>query len=192
MTVLDIRSTTAYTKYRMKRQSYHTFWYGFNITAGLLIPSFLFIVPFLHAFEGFAQTVDMFLSQQSDLTADGTTAITVGIENTHNTALNAAEFELIYDPRVLEVKKIVPHTTLCEDRFMITNTIDNVLGTALFQCGTITAFSGATGTIATVYVTPLVSGTSSIAFGTTTHLLVHDGLGTDATNEKINLIFTAL
>lgn len=177
----------------MKNSHRHGFWYAFNLTAFILIVLFAIAAPLLHAFELIKESVDIHATQATKAALlHVPTSFTVDIQNGSSTLLNAAEFELHYDPNALLVTSIVPHSTLCEDRFIITNAIDNASGTALFQCGTVTPFAGKAGTIATVYVTPLVSGTSSVTFGTSTHVLAHDGMGTDATRKVSNLVFSTI
>jgi hypothetical protein len=162
------------------------FWQGFNVTAGFLTVFFLFLVPGVRAYQDYMESVDMSLRQ----TATSTFAIV--IDNASSSPLNAVEFELHFNPTQIQITDIVPTGVLCEDRFIITNRISNASGTTLFQCGTVTPFTGKTGTIATVYTKPIETGTSTITFGETTHVLAHDGYGTDATRTKTNLVFTSL
>jgi len=177
----------------MKNGNNHGFWYAFNLTAIILIIFFVFAVPFLYAFVQFAQSVDLKATQtQGDASLLLPTTFTVEIENTSKTPLNAVEFQLHYDPKALMVTQITPLWTLCEERFIITNTINNASGTAFFQCGTVTPFSEVSGVIAIIHTIPLASGTSSVSFGTQTHVLAHDGYGTNVTKETHDLIFTTL
>lgn len=167
--------------------------YAFNVTAIILIALFMSTAPLLSAFEKIQQNVVMSISEQTQTAAAFVpTTFSVEIQNASSTLLNAVEFEIHYDQNALLVTKVIPHTTLCEDRFIITNTINHALGTILFQCGTITPFSQLTGTVATIEAIPLTSGTSSITFGKTTHVLAHDGLGSDATGIKKDYLLTAL
>jgi hypothetical protein len=165
----------------MKTASRAEFWYGFNISALILSAFFLLFVPLVQGFQDFAKTVDIML--KSDTTQNGT--YTIEIANASSTPLNAIEFELTYNPEELTILNIVSHGILCEERFIITNTIDNKNGTALFQCGTVTPFINATGTVATIYTKRLTNTKSSLTFGTTTHVLAHDGYGTDATRNLL-------
>ncbi len=176
----------------MDKSSSHGFWYGFNFAAAVLIVLFLIGLPFVFAFAQFLQSVDISAIQHVPAVASEPAAFTIDIANTRHTPLNAVEFELSYDPRAFLITDITPHTTLCEEQFIIANTVNNASGTALFQCGTVTPFTGATGTIATVHVLPLRAGTSSVSFAELTHVLVHDGLGTDATRLRTGLLFTAI
>lgn len=176
----------------MEQEHKRGFWYGFNIAALILIIFFILGLPLLQAFASFLQTVDLKATQAQPAEVYLPTAIAIEFTNIERTPLNAIEFELAYDPRALALIDILPNETLCEKRFMITNRIDNALGAALFQCGTITQFDKATGTIATVHVIPLRSGTSTISFAPKTHILAHDGLGTDATRQRIDLQFSAI
>ncbi len=176
----------------MEHNSKHGFWYGFNLTAIILIIFFVIGVPLLFALANFVQSVDITATQTNETYVFVPTTFTIDITNASNTPLNAVEFELNYDPTRIQITQIIPHTTLCEERFILANTFNNASGTALFQCGTITPFKGGSGTIATVYATPLSSGTSTISFGTFTHVLAHDGFGTDVTKDRTALIFTTL
>ncbi len=177
----------------MKSQRRYGFWYGFNITALLLSVFFLFLVPILQAFEQLAQNVDMHLNQIKVTQVGEKAEVQVHIINASSTPLNAIEFEIIYDKEALFIHDITPTGTLCEERFILTNRINNASGTAQLQCGTITPFTLTSGIVATLHITPLQSGTSSISFGTTsTHVLMHDGLGTDATRSRTSLVFITL
>jgi hypothetical protein len=177
----------------MRQASTHGFWYGFNLTSAILIPCFFLLVPFLHAFEYFAQSVDINLEQQGHAVVDKETTLAVTMYNASSTPLNAAEFEINFDPKALSIQSIIPGSDLCEERFILTNNIKNTSGSASFACGTITPFSDKSGTIARIHVIPLTAGTSSIYFtASSTQVLVHDGLGTDATRERNNLVFSTL
>ena len=170
----------------MKNFTSGGFWQGFNTTAGILTVFFLVLVPAVRAYQDYKESVDMSLQQ----TATSTFAVVIG--NASSTPLNAIEFELHFDPTKINITSIVSQGILCENRFIITNRINNASGTALFQCGTVTPFSGKVGTVATVYATKLKAGTSTITFGKTTHVLAHDGYGTDATRTRHNIVFNAL
>jgi hypothetical protein len=164
----------------MKTSPRAQFWYGFNISALILSLFFILFVPAVQGFQDFTKTVDIFLK------ARDTETYTIEISNASSTPLNAIEFELAYNPAEFTITDIVSHGALCEERFIITNSINNAEGHALFQCGTVTPFSNATGTIATVYTKRLTAASSSLRFGTTTHVLAHDGFGTDATRNVID------
>ncbi len=170
----------------MKNFTSGGFWQGFNTTAGILTVFFLVLVPAVRAYQDYKESVDMSLKQTA------TSTFAVVIDNASSTPLNAVEFELHFDPAKIQIADIVPQGILCENRFIITNRTNNASGTALFQCGTVTPFSGKAGTIATVYAKRLRAGTSTITFGKTTHVLADDGYGTDATRTRANLVFTSL
>lgn len=172
--------------------SYSSFWHGFNITAGILTGFFLLGLPLLFALAAFIGNVDVSARQNSVGAALEPTSFTIEVANPESVPLNAVEFELSYDPTVLSVNQIVPETTLCDDMFLISNTVNNASGTALFQCGTLYPFSAATGTVATVYATPLTSGTTTVSFGALTHVLAHDGYGTDMTHSKTGVVLHTL
>jgi len=176
----------------MKNKCILSFWYGFNLTAIILTGFFILLVPVLQAYIEYRESVDIGMRQGDTSFVHTETPIAITIDNTFHTPLNAFEFELVYNPKELHITKIVPLPTLCEDRFILTNTINNASGTSLFQCGTITPFSNTTGTIAIVYVMPLIQGTTSLRFGSTTHVLAHDGYGTDATKGRNGISLTSL
>lgn len=187
------RSKTAFIHEHMSKQRTHGFWYGFNVTASLLALFFLFLVPFLQAFDELTKTVDLHLNLTTPIQIGEKTEVQVYLINASSTFLDAIEFEILYDTDTLELHSISPTDTLCEDRFLLTKTITNASGTVLFQCGTITPFSKTEGIVATLQFTSLQSGTTSISFGTSsTQVLMHNGLGTDATRSRTNLVFTAL
>jgi hypothetical protein len=173
----------------MEKQTKHGFWYGFNLAAIILIVIFLLGIPLLYAFAEFIANVDLSLKQQGVAALFVPATFTLEVSNSEAASLNAVEFELSYDPTAILITSIEAHSTLCEDRFVITNKINQASGTALFQCGTITPFSGSEGTIATIHAIPLQSGTSTITFGENTHVLAHDGFGTDVTRTREGLTF---
>jgi len=176
----------------MEKRVKHGFWYGFNLAAVILIAFFVLGVPLLFALAHYIQNVDIGAVQNETGKVGVQTSFEIELQNPTATPLNAAEFELSYDPQAILITAIVPHTTLCEERFLISNSFDNASGTALFQCGTISPFTQKEGAIATVYAMPLQAGTSSITFAEKTHVLAHDGFGTDVTGERKHLVFTAL
>jgi len=176
----------------MEQRQKRGFWYGFNIAAITLIALFLLGVPFLHAVASFVQSVDLRAVQNDPAFVHVPTAFTVEISNEEASPLNAIEFELSYDPNAVVITGITPHATLCEEQFIISNRIHHASGTALFQCGTVTPFSGVHGVVATVHAMPLQRGTTTISFGSTTHALAHDGYGTDKTRDLYGLVLSAI
>jgi hypothetical protein len=176
----------------IKKIKEHSFWHRVNITATVFGIIFALILPVFLVFAGFTESVDINALQATTTPAYFPTSFTINIINASNTPLNVAEFELNYNPKALFITAIVPHDTLCEERFVITNSFNNASGTVLFLCGTITPFTQNEGVIATVHVIPLSSGTSSVTFGTSTRVLAHDGYGTDATRKRDAFIFTAI
>lgn len=176
----------------MNARNNNSFWYGFNLTAVILTGFFLLLVPVLQAYINYSQSVDMGMYQSDTSFMNTETPVAITIDNTSQIPLNAVEFELLYNPKELQITKIVPLSTLCEERFILTNTINNASGTSLFQCGTISPFSNTTGTLALVYAIPLLQGTTSLRFGSTTHVLAHDGYGTDATKNRVGITLTSL
>ena len=79
----------------MKHTHKYGFWYGFNITAVLLIPFFLFLVPILHAYQEFAQSVDLHLEQTGTAIVQQEIALSITMDNENATPLNAIEFEIL-------------------------------------------------------------------------------------------------
>lgn len=173
----------------MSQQEKRGFWYGFNIAAITLITLFLLGLPLLQVFASLLQNVDLRAVQNEAAFAYVPTTFSIELSNQQGELLNAVEFELAYDPSAILITHITPHSTLCEERFIITNRIDTASGTALFQCGTISPYKGSTGTIATVHAIPLRSGTSTVSFKDATHVLAHDGYGTDKTRDLHDLAF---
>jgi hypothetical protein len=177
----------------MKHSNKESFWYGFNITATILIILFLLSIPLFTVWAQYQKTVDMSIRSSNATKVSSPAVFSVEISNESETPLNAVEFELHYDPKTLLITSVTPHPTLCEDRFIITNEIDHASGTVIFQCGTVTPFSGKAGSIATINAIPISFGTSSITFASsTTHVLAHDGYGTDVTDERKPFIFTSI
>ena len=176
----------------MKKEHRRGFLYAFNITAFILIVLFAITTTLLHAFETLTQNVNMHIEGAGASSLLVPTTFSVAITNASTTPLNAVEFELHFDPKAVHLTSINPLPTLCEDRFIITNSINNASGTALFQCGTVTPFRGSAGVIATINAIPLRTGTSSMRFGTTTHVLAHDGLGSDVTGIKTGYIVSTI
>jgi len=177
----------------MKNYKRRGFLYGFNITATILILLFIGTFTLLHAFERSAQSVDLeIVPEVASTFGEYPTSFVVNVRNASNTPLNAIEFEIHYDPQALLVTDVIPHATLCEERFIITKTIDPTTGIILFQCGTITPFSGTQGVVATITTLPLTLTTPSLRFGTTTHVLAHDGFGTDVTRNRYDLSFSQI
>jgi len=109
--------------------------------------------------------------------------VLVNLENNH-TLLNAAEVELFFDPKMIQVDDLTIHPELCEERFVITKIIDNEAGTIFYQCGTISPFSLGSTTLATLIIKPLASGTSALEFGINTNVLAHDGFGSNVTKHR--------
>lgn len=176
----------------MKVNDKQSFRYGFNLTATVLIILFILSIPLFSAVAQYYKTVDITVVAPT-ASVSIPTVFTVQIENKQQTPLNAIEFELQYDPTMLVVTQVIPQRTLCEERFIITNSINHASGTIVFQCGTVTPYSGKTGTIATIHATALTAGTSSLMFASsTTHVLAHDGYGTDATANRTGISFTAI
>lgn len=182
----------AYNPY-MKQRDTHSFWYGFNVTAIILIVLFLLSIPLFSVLAEFQKTVSINVNASLVTKVSIPTSFSVDIINEAETPLNAVEFELHYDPKSLRITDVIPQSTLCEERFIISNTIDHASGTIFFQCGTVIPFTGKSGNLAKINAIPLSSGTSSITFASsTTHVLAHDGYGTDVTAERKDLVFTSL
>lgn len=176
----------------MKKQGKGGFLYAFNLTAAILILFFAMLIPLLHAAGSLGHSVKMHIDGARSERLGTTTQFAVTIDNASSTPLNAVEFELRFDPSKILITKITPLATLCEDQFVISNSIDNERGVALLQCGTLHPFSAATGTIARIEAIPVGVGSTTIAFGTTTHVLASDGLGSDATGSTTGATFATI
>ncbi len=174
----------------MQHSNKQSFWHGFNIAAIIIVTLFALGIPLLHTIASILESVDIKALQTDEAYLYSPTTFTIAVSNELSSPLNAIEFELNYNPKELLITKIEPHTPLCEERFLIQNVIDTASGTASFQCGTITPFEGTDGTIATIHAIPLVSGTSTVTFGTRTNVLAHDGYGTNLTRTRSDLIFS--
>ncbi len=155
---------------------------GFVIGLSVLTPIFgtlFFFAVLVHAEEYVAPEATAIISAlQTD-----SNKIVVKLEENIN-PLNAAEVELFFDPKAFIVTDLIIHGDLCEERFVLTKIIDNTAGTVFYQCGTITPFTGASTTLATIIIEPISLGTSPILFGTNTNALAHDGFGSNVTKDR--------
>ena len=116
---------------------------------------------------------------------------TVDIKLTANThLLNAGEVELLFDPVKLIVTNLLITDSLCQEQFVITKQIDNEHGRLFYQCGTLSPFAGASTTLAVVTVLPQSTGTSTLRFGPQTHVLAHDGYGTNILHTALNALYS--
>ena len=156
---------------------------GFLIAAAILTPVFgsLFFFAILVNAEEYtapAPTVTVEAVQVDNST------INIDLRN-NSVLLNAVEVELYFDPAHIYVGKLSITDSLCEERFVITKEIDNKTGRVFYQCGTVTPFAGTSTTLATLTITPLKYGTSTVNFGLNTNTLAHDGYGSNVTKERI-------
>lgn len=125
---------------------------------------------------------EFFKSIETDVT------ITPYVKNSHtieilltnnSIPLNAAEVELFFDPTQLIVTDLKIAESICQQHFVITKYVNNENGKIFYQCGTVNPFSGSSTVLATLSVMPVKTGTSTLYFGKNTHLLAHDGYGTN-------------
>ena len=161
---------------------------GFMIAALVLIPIFgsmFFFAVLVNAAEYLAPapTVNIEAAQRTDNTID--------ILLSDNTGpINAAEVELQFDPSYIYVSDLTIAPELCEERFVITKVIDNEIGRIFYQCGTVTPFTGTSTVLATLEVTPLALGTSTLSFATSsTNILAHDGYGSNVTKQRLDGLY---
>ena len=140
-------------------------------------------------FDYSKKPLDMLLTYTKTPTATGSHILAQVMVATYNVPLNAFEVELRFDPTALQAKSIQFHDALCEDRFVIEQTIDQEAGIIRASCGTITPFI--TGSDALAVLSVSFAGESDVAppvwFGARTGLHIHNGLGTKATVELSNL-----
>lgn len=126
-----------------------------------------------------ARGVDVYLVTENNVVTTGTPFIADILITNDATPLNVMEAEVIFDPSLFAVTQFSFSDSLCEERFVIDNVIDNVTGRVHVSCGTITPFTGNATVFGTVTVVPLQPGVSNLTFGDKTHVYIHDGLGTE-------------
>lgn len=105
------------------------------------------------------------------------------------TPVNAERILISYDPDKLFVYGLSITKALCEERFVISNTIDHKNGIILIECGTITPLTGTTTVLATLYTLPLKSGTTTLSFDDTSGVYAHDGHGTQIIDARKNGVY---
>lgn len=126
-----------------------------------------------------ARGVDVYLVTENNAATAGT-PFTADILITNDaTPLNVMEAEILFNPSLFMVTEFTFGDSLCEERFVIDNVIDNVTGRVHVSCGTITPFTGNATVFGTVTAVPLTPGISNLTFGEQTHVYIHDGLGTE-------------
>jgi hypothetical protein len=160
---------------------------GFVIGALVLIPLFgtlFFFAVLVSAAEPVPASPTSLAITQS-----GPTTLTVTLTE-NDTALNAAEVEVLFDAAHFQVTEVLISEALCEKRFVITKETDNETGRVFYQCGTVTPFTGSSTILATLTIRPHQTGTSTAALGAATNVLAHDGLGTNVTGERLADIIT--
>lgn len=160
---------------------------GFLIGLSVLTPIFgtLFFFAILVSAEEYTAPPATATISAEQLTND---KVIINLAN-DGTLLNAVEVELFFDPKAVRVTSLNIHPELCEERFIITNIIDNEAGTVFYQCGTISPYSGTSTTLATLIIEPLTLGTTSLTFGQNTNVLAHDGFGSNVTKERTDGIY---
>jgi hypothetical protein len=160
------------------------FWFGFNVTALTILCVLMLLIPLLRVFASFTEKVDIFLNATAATSTTGIVVFEITAQNPQNALLNAAEFSLTFDPKKLQIMRVVPGTALCEERFLFNNVIDNKIGTVNLQCGTLTPSSEHTSVIATLYAKRLTKKPIFPGFSKETRVLAHDGFGTDLTGSN--------
>lgn len=161
--------------------------FGFILASAVLVPIFgcLFFFAVLVSAAEYTTPAPAAIIEAEQIDQE-----TIILSLKHNvTPLNAAEIEFFFDPSHVQIENLSIAATLCEERFVITKEVDNDIGRIFYQCGTVTPFAGTSTTLATLTITPLAVGTSTIAFGTDTNVLAHDGYGTNVTKERIDSQF---
>ncbi len=126
-----------------------------------------------------ARGVDVYLVTAEQTAETGNYFVADVFITNDQTPLNAMEAEIYFDPDLFAVTDFAFGTSLCENRFILDNVIDNANGRLHMSCGTITPFSGNAAIFGTITAIPLKSGITNLTFGEQTHVHVHDGLGTE-------------
>ena len=171
--------------YGTMKYSRHTITAAFLVgivTLGLLIG---ITTPNLQAvdYATTARGVDVYLVTETTKTSVGA-PFTVDILLTNDTTpLNAMQAEIYFDTTLFSVQDFTFGNTLCEERFIIDNLIDNTSGRVQASCGTIQPFTGNATVFGTLTVVPLATGLSQIEFGEQTSVYVHNGLGTEVVRD---------
>ena len=155
---------------------------GFVVGSLVLIPIFGTLFFFAVLVNAAAPTPET-ESAALTLTQRDPQTVTVDLRN-NLYPLNTAEIEIYFDPEHFSVTDVAIEPVLCEERFVITNLIDNNAGRMFYQCGTISPFAGTSTTLATITLQPKTGGTSTVALGRDSNVLAHDGLGTNVTGTR--------
>lgn len=126
-----------------------------------------------------ARGVDVYVVTASETLSPGTPFTANVFITNDRTPLNVMEAEILFDSSLFTVTDFAFGDTLCEERFIIDNVIDNTTGRVHASCGTITPFAGNATVFGTITAVPLKPGISNLTFGEKTHVYIHDGLGTE-------------
>ena len=118
------------------------------------------------------------LSHDAHLTVGDQYEIDVVLTNDNQLLLNASESEIRFDPDKIKVTDVQFHTDLCKHELVIERKVDNDTGHIQLSCGTYEPFSGPAAVLATLVITPIAQGSTSLYFGERSNVYRHDGLGT--------------
>jgi len=163
----------------MKTRAKNNLIFAFTGIATIALLSF--VVDTKLKAENYAETargVDVYIVSPQKTTPNASFTADILITN-DRTPLNAMEAEIYFDPTAFAVERFEFGTSLCEERFIIDNVVDNQTGRVHVSCGTITPFTGNATIFGTIIATPLKPGVTNVIFGEKTHVHVHDGLGTE-------------
>ena len=118
------------------------------------------------------------LSHDAQLSVGAPYEVDIVMTNLGQTLLNASETEVRFDPEKIRIDKVDIHQDLCRDELVIERVVDNTAGVVKLSCGTFEAFEGPATIIATLTITPIGYGSTSLYFGKESNVYVHDGEGT--------------
>lgn len=148
----------------------------------VLVPIFLFIFSLNFALAQ-QSGASLFLSPSSGTYQVGSNfSVSVSVRS-DQTAINAAEAVLRFDPGTVRVSSVSKANSIFIF-WPVEPTFSNTAGTVNFTGGTTGQFRGANGSVITVTFQALREGTASVSF-TQGRILAADGLGTDVTDRLI-------
>lgn len=158
-------------------------YYLFFMLAGVLTTASLYFgtAMYLNAvsYAETARGVDVYLVTTHNTVTTGIPFTADVFITNDSTPLNVMEAEILFDPSLFAVTSFSFGDSLCEERFIIDNEIDNTNGRIHVSCGTVTPFAGNATIFGTVTAVPLQPGITDLTFGEKTHVFIHDGLGTE-------------
>lgn len=118
------------------------------------------------------------LSHDAQLAVGAPYEVDVVMTNLGRTLLNASETEIRFDPEKIRVDDVSIHQDLCKEELVVERIIDNNEGRVQLSCLTFDPFEGPATVIATLTITPVGYGSTSLYFGEQSNVYVHDGHGT--------------